>query len=69
MKDESKKIIKFISKVILWRLISILLMVVTIHLVTGDFNLAGKVTLAVQIVQTLAHAFFEVFWKDCFEKR
>ena len=43
---------------------SFLMMSVTVHIVTGDISLAGKVTLIVQIVQTFAHAFFEYFWKE-----
>jgi uncharacterized membrane protein len=39
-------------------------MLVTIHIITGDTGLAGKVTLIVQVIQTIVHAFFEASWKE-----
>lgn len=69
MKEKNKSVLMFIFKVALWRLISILTMATTIHLVTGDLIFAGRVTLIVQVVQTAVHAFFEIFWKDVIEKK
>jgi uncharacterized membrane protein len=54
----------FLFKVILWRIVSFLSMLVTIHIITGDTGLAGKVTLIVQVIQTIVHAFFEASWKE-----
>jgi len=49
-------------------LISILLMIVSIHLITGNITMATKVTLFAQLVQTIAHAYFEKFWITLIKK-
>ena len=69
MKEKTKQRLLFVLKVLVWRLISILLMIVSIHLVTGDMVMATRVTLFVQLVQTMAHAFFEKFWITLIEKK
>lgn len=68
MKEKTKQKLLFVSKILVWRLISILLMIVSIHLITGDAAMATKVTLFAQVVQTIAHAYFEKFWITLVEK-
>ncbi|HHZ94716.1 MAG TPA: DUF2061 domain-containing protein [Flavobacteriales bacterium] len=51
-------------KVAIWRGISITTMLLTIWIYTGDFFSATGITVLVQIVQTIAHFIFEVWWEN-----
>ncbi|MBT3919274.1 MAG: DUF2061 domain-containing protein [Flavobacteriaceae bacterium] len=68
MKEKTKQQLLFVLKILVWRLISILLMIVSIHLITGNITMATKVTLFAQLVQTIAHAYFEKFWITLIKK-
>ena len=64
MKLESasnKKILLF--KVILWRCISVISMLLTMWLLTGNIAEATGLTIVVQIIQTIVHGVFEILWE------
>ena len=50
-------------KVIVWRIVSIITMLLTLWVLTGDLMESTAVTLVVQVVQTIAHAVFESQWE------
>ena len=50
-------------KVLTWRFVSILSMLATMWVLTGDLVKSTSVTLIVQIVQTGVHAIFESIWR------
>lgn len=52
-----------LHKVLLWRLVSVISMVATLWILTGDIIESTSVTLVVQIIQTLVHAAFETWWE------
>ncbi len=58
-----------IYKVITWRMISIISMLLTMWVLTGDIGKSTGVTAIVQIVQTMVHAVFESLWKRTYESR
>ena len=51
-------------KVITWRIISVITMVLTLWILTGDIGKSTGVTVVVQVIQTFIHAIFEVVWKN-----
>lgn len=51
-------------KVIAWRIISVITMILTLWALTGDIGKSTGVTVVVQIIQTFIHAIFEVAWKN-----
>ena len=51
------------KKVIIWRIVSIICMLTTLWIITGDLVESTSVTVIVQIVQTFIHAIFESAWK------
>ena len=53
---------ELLYKVLLWRFVSVLAMVGTLWILTGDIVESTSVTLIVQIVQTAVHATFESWW-------
>ena len=53
---------ELLYKVLLWRFVSVLSMVATLWILTGDLIESTGVTLVVQVVQTLVHATFETWW-------
>lgn len=54
----------FVLKILTWRIVSIIVMMSTIQLLTGSFAFAGKLTILVQFIQTIAHAIFEKLWRS-----
>ena len=57
------KINTLLWKVIVWRIVSVIGMLVTLWVITGDLVESTSVTVVVQIVQTFIHAIFESAWK------
>ena len=57
------KINELLFKVIVWRIVSVVSMLLTLWIITGDLVESTGVTLMVQVVQTVAHAVFESQWK------
>ena len=53
-----------IHKVLIWRLVSVIAMVATLWVLTGDIIESTSVTIIVQIVQTIVHAMFESWWAN-----
>ncbi len=53
---------ELLYKVLLWRFVSVLSMVATLWILTGDLIESTGVTLVVQVVQTLVHGTFETWW-------
>ena len=51
-------------KVVVWRLVSVISMLLTLWVITGDLVKSTSVTIIVQIVQTVVHAFFESIWEN-----
>lgn len=49
-------------KVISWRAVSVVSMLLTLWILTGDIQRSTSITIVVQIVQTIVHAFFEMTW-------
>ena len=49
-------------KVIVWRLISIVLTLVTTYLYTGDISKASGLTMVLHAVLIVGHYLFERFW-------
>ena len=58
-----------IYKVVAWRLISIISMLLTLWFLTGDIGKSTGVTMIVQAIQTIVHAGFETFWRRFYEIR
>lgn len=56
--------LNLILKVVSWRAVSVMTMLATLWLLTGDVGQSTTLTLIVQCVQTVAHAFFEMIWKS-----
>ena len=52
---------ELLYKVLLWRFVSVLSMVATLWILTGDLIESTRVTLVVQVVQTLVHGTFETW--------
>jgi len=57
------KISDLLWKVIIWRIVSVIGMLLTLWVITGDLVESTSVTVIVQIVQTAIHAIFESFWQ------
>jgi uncharacterized membrane protein len=54
---------RLLVKVLSWRLVSVMSMLMTMWIITGDLVKSTSVTLIVQVVQTIVHAIFEVAWE------
>lgn len=52
-----------ILKVISWRAVSVVSMLVTMWILTGDIQQSTGLTVIVQIVQMLVHGVFETIWE------
>ena len=52
-----------ILKVVSWRVISIVSMLITMWILTGDIQQSTGLTVIVQIVQMMVHAVFETLWE------
>ena len=52
-----------ILKVVSWRVISIVSMLITMWILTGDIQQSTGLTVIVQIVQMMVHAVFETMWE------
>lgn len=50
-------------KVLAWRAVSIVSMLLTMWVLTGDLVESTSLTLIVQVVQTIVHAIFERTWE------
>jgi len=57
------KLNKLLYKVIAWRLVSIISMLLVVWLLTGKFIESVGFTIIVQIVQTIVHTIFELVWE------
>mgnify|MGYP003662581617 CR=1 FL=1 len=53
-----------LCKVVLWRIVSVISMLLTMWVLTGNIGKATGLTIIVQIIQTLVHATFEVWWRN-----
>jgi uncharacterized membrane protein len=53
---------RLLCKVLSWRAISIISMLITMWALTGDFGRSTSITVIVQIIQTVVHATFEMIW-------
>ena len=51
-------------KVIAWRMISIVSMLLITWALTGNLAQSTGLTLTVQVVQTIVHAIFESIWEN-----
>jgi uncharacterized membrane protein len=60
---------RLLIKVLSWRFISVLSMLMTMWILTGDLVKSTSVTLIVQVVQTIVHTVFEATWEKKIEKR
>jgi uncharacterized membrane protein len=49
-------------KVFSWRLVSLISMLLTLWVLTGDFIESTSITVIVQIIQTMVHGLFEYTW-------
>jgi uncharacterized membrane protein len=56
-------------KVITWRIVSVISMLLTLWIMTGDLVASTGVTIIVQIVQTVVHAIFESTWSKVVERK
>ena len=56
-------------KVITWRIVSVISMLLTLWVMTGDLVASTGVTIIVQIVQTIVHAIFESTWSRVVERK
>ena len=54
---------KLMIKVLAWRAISVMSMLLTMWALTGDLVESTSLTLIVQVVQTMVHAVFERLWE------
>ena len=50
-------------KVLAWRAVSVMSMLLTMWALTGDLVESTSLTLIVQVVQTMVHAAFERLWE------
>jgi len=57
------KINELLFKVIVWRFVSVVSMLLTLWVITGDLVESTGVTLVVQVIQTIVHAVFESRWE------
>jgi len=62
------KINNLFRKVLAWRAVSIVSMLLTLWVLTGDLVQSTSVTITVQIIQTIVHAVFESVWRENKEK-
>lgn len=60
---------RLLIKVLSWRFVSVLSMLMTMWILTGDLVKSTSVTLIVQVVQTIVHAIFEATWEKKIEKK
>ena len=51
-------------KVIAWRVVSTVSMLLITYLLTGDLAQSTGLTLIVQVIQTIVHAIFELIWEN-----
>ena len=51
------------AKVLAWRAVSVVSMLLTMWILTGDLVESTSLTLIVQVVQTVVHAIFEKVWE------
>ncbi len=58
------KINELLFKVIVWRIVSVISMLLTLWALTGDLVESTAVTVVVQIIQTVVHAIFESQWEQ-----
>ena len=58
------KINELLFKVIVWRIVSVISMLLTLWALTGDLVESTAVTVVVQIFQTVVHAIFESQWEQ-----
>ena len=57
------KINELLFKVTVWRIVSVISMLLTMWIITGDLVESTGVTLVVQVIQTIVHAVFESQWE------
>jgi len=57
------KINELLFKVTIWRIVSVISMLLTMWIITGDLVESTGVTLIVQVIQTIVHAVFESQWE------
>ncbi len=57
------KINELLFKVIVWRIVSVISMLLTMWIITGDLMESTGVTLVVQAIKTIVHAVFESQWE------
>ena len=57
------KINELLFKVTIWRIVSVISMLLTMWIITGDLVESTGVTLVVQVIQTIVHAVFESQWE------
>ena len=62
------KINSLFRKVLAWRAVSIVSMLLTLWALTGNLVQSTSVTVVVQIIQTIVHAVFESLWRESKEK-
>ena len=60
------KFSSIIFKVVSWRIISVISMLVTMYVLTGNIAKSTGITVIVQIVQMIVHAIFESIWERKF---
>jgi uncharacterized membrane protein len=60
------KFSSILFKVISWRIISIISMLITMYVLTGNIAKSTGLTVIVQIVQMIVHAVFESAWERKF---
>jgi len=58
-KNKSRRLL---YKVLSWRAVSVVSMLITMWALTGDFGRSTSITVVVQIIQTGVHAIFESLW-------
>ena len=60
------KFSSILFKVISWRIVSIISMLITMYVLTGNIAKSTGLTVIVQIVQMIVHAVFESAWERKF---
>ena len=55
---------ELLVKVLAWRAVSVISMLLTMWVLTGDLVESTSLTLIVQVVQTMVHAVFERLWES-----
>lgn len=60
------KFSSILFKVVSWRIISVISMLVTMYMLTGNITKSTGITVIVQIVQMIVHAIFESMWERKF---